>query len=680
MVKELISETIRILHIDDEINFLDMTKAFLELEYENKFQIDFLIDPHKTIQQLHENTYDVVISDYEMPSKNGLEVLTDIRKSKKFRNLPVIIFTGRGREEVAIKALNIGASYYINKGVDIESQYRELVHAIDMVVTQKRTQLALKQSEKEYRQLVQNLPVGVFKLNLEAEIQFAHVVDFPESKIKGLDIINTSAFNLIHPSKREEIKRMFDRSVQEEIITKGEVLSFANNWLSFSVIPVKKEVDGDVTEVLAIYEIINERKKAELKLKESQLSNQATLDAIPDMIFRFDRNFNIISFRGSDESLYVPPDLFLGKKMSEVLPMSVAKLFEDTFDRILKTNEKQRIEYQLEIQGEFKDFEARIVYLFEKGEILAIIRDITTDKEWKKKLESSEEKYRSLFEQTPIALLQRDYSGVIDYFNQLRETGVTDLQTYLQTHIGTVYETAKRFKTVEMNQAALNLFEVESKEEFEKTYPSYFFDSENMRNAFIKQMIRFDKGVPHQKAEILIELVSGKKLFVRIVQAIPEEQKSNFKRAWTSFIDITESRRMKLAIQKNLIELQQSEEKYRTLYDESHDLIFIAQGEKLIDCNRTAVEYFGLTKEDIFNKSYLDLSPEYQPDGQKSSIKGVEKIFLAQSGHSQKFMWRFERKSNNTNFDAAVSLNIVQWSNENYLLVVIRPYNFIVID
>ena len=58
--------------------------------------------------------YDAIISDYQIPDMDGIEFLKKVRSSGN--SIPFIIFTGKGREEVVIEALNAGADFYLQKG------------------------------------------------------------------------------------------------------------------------------------------------------------------------------------------------------------------------------------------------------------------------------------------------------------------------------------------------------------------------------------------------------------------------------------------------------------------------------------------------------------------------------------------------------------------------------------
>jgi DNA-binding response OmpR family regulator len=67
------------------------------------------------LEKLGEETFDAVLLDYRLPDMSGLDVLAGIRKSSK---VPVIMMTAQGSEEVAIRALEGGASAYIVKNAD----------------------------------------------------------------------------------------------------------------------------------------------------------------------------------------------------------------------------------------------------------------------------------------------------------------------------------------------------------------------------------------------------------------------------------------------------------------------------------------------------------------------------------------------------------------------------------
>ncbi|MDD1723943.1 MAG: response regulator [Methanospirillum sp.] len=125
---------VSVLLVDDEQAILDIARAFLERHGE--FSVVTALSASEGLQLLKEQEFDAVISDYEMPVMNGLNFLKTIREEKN--HIPFIIFTGRGREDVVIEALNAGADYYIQKGGDPRAQFTELAYKIRESVRKKK--------------------------------------------------------------------------------------------------------------------------------------------------------------------------------------------------------------------------------------------------------------------------------------------------------------------------------------------------------------------------------------------------------------------------------------------------------------------------------------------------------------------------------------------------------------
>ncbi|MFA5236909.1 MAG: response regulator [Methanoregula sp.] len=121
------------LYVDDEPALLDLGKIFLERA--GDIQVDTALSAPEALIKIQSTSYDVIISDYQMPVMDGLAFLRRIRS--EYPVLPFIIFTGKGREDVVIEALNSGADHYIQKGGDPKAQFAELSHTIRRAVERK---------------------------------------------------------------------------------------------------------------------------------------------------------------------------------------------------------------------------------------------------------------------------------------------------------------------------------------------------------------------------------------------------------------------------------------------------------------------------------------------------------------------------------------------------------------
>ena len=143
---------ISVLYVDDEEVLLELGKLFLEKS--GQFHVDTVTSAQEALQRLKSTSYDAIVSDYQMPDMDGIAFLKAIRA--EFADLPFIIFTGKGREEVVIEAFDNGADFYLQKGGKPIPQFLELGHKITAAVRRRQAEKALQESETHYRNVVED--------------------------------------------------------------------------------------------------------------------------------------------------------------------------------------------------------------------------------------------------------------------------------------------------------------------------------------------------------------------------------------------------------------------------------------------------------------------------------------------------------------------------------------------
>jgi PAS domain S-box-containing protein len=253
------------LHVDDDASILRVSKQIL-MDMDARFEIDNACSVEEAFSKLACGSYDIIISDFEMPQKNGLQFLKELRETKN--EIPFIIFTGKGREEVAIKALNLGAAGYFNKIGDPETVYGELAHGIVLSVDRAKLAQDLKEKLSIIESVTENIGAGLTIIGKDYRINWANKVlrQFGGERNK-LCYSTYNKLSEVCPDcgvrKIFENGATFDSHEYTNIDSNGEAF-----WVQIIVTPIRDE-KGDVVSALELTISITERKKAEEQLKRA---------------------------------------------------------------------------------------------------------------------------------------------------------------------------------------------------------------------------------------------------------------------------------------------------------------------------------------------------------------------------------------------------------------------------
>jgi len=126
---------VQVLHVDDDEDFLVISKRLLEKQ--GSFHVESADSAEEALQKLEQKPYDAIVSDYQMFSKNGLELFTEIRN--KENDVPFFLVTGEKREEIVNEAFNLGVDRCFSKDRNFEALFAELASEIKEAVKTKRS-------------------------------------------------------------------------------------------------------------------------------------------------------------------------------------------------------------------------------------------------------------------------------------------------------------------------------------------------------------------------------------------------------------------------------------------------------------------------------------------------------------------------------------------------------------
>ena len=274
---------IRVLHVDDEPALLDVTEQFLQQEDE-RIVVETATSPRAGLDRLDGGDFDAVVSDYQMPEMDGLEFLERLRRNDD--RIPFIIFTGRGREEVAVDALNLGADRYLQKGGHPKSQYGLLADAIVQETEHRRAREALEASEERYRTLVEAFPDIVFITDYDSQMLWANAALERQTGLTIGDFQMDQEDNpFIHPDDADHVAARLGEFIESErkysapidnrfVDADGDV-----HW--YSSIVAKISYDGDPA-LQFITRSISERKEREQRLERVERRYRTLVETLPD--------------------------------------------------------------------------------------------------------------------------------------------------------------------------------------------------------------------------------------------------------------------------------------------------------------------------------------------------------------------------------------------------------------
>ncbi|PKG32885.1 PAS domain S-box protein [Methanoregula sp.] len=218
-------DDIRVLYVDDEEGLLELGKIFLEQD--TRFTVDISPSAVTSLMSPSLLTYDAIIADYQMPSMDGIEFLKEVRK--RSQTLPFILFTGRGREEIVIQAINNGADFYLQKGGDADAQFTELAHKVQQAV-------ARRKSENEIISIFQAVPVGIAVVSnrvlLRVNDRLCTMTGYSREELEG----RNTRFLYLNDEDYAAVGRM-----REEAYEGGRPIEIEIPWL---------QKDGSTIEVL----------------------------------------------------------------------------------------------------------------------------------------------------------------------------------------------------------------------------------------------------------------------------------------------------------------------------------------------------------------------------------------------------------------------------------------------
>jgi PAS domain S-box-containing protein len=290
---------VRVLMVDDDPVHLELSERFLTRQSED-YEIITVETFAEALGMLDSSSFDVAVCDIDLAEKNrnGLDILEHIRSEG--RSTPVIIFTGKSREEFAIQALNLGADYYIRKSsTNIENLYAELSYYILTAVEKQRTKKALAEAEMRAQTILDTAGTVIVTFNENLEITTANrkaseVLEYTEEELIGMNWVESFLLEKDRKKIGQYLQDLLagrakpDEKEEGPIITKSGKQKIIE-WYD----AVLKDANGNAIGIISAGPEVTERKIAEHMLREERDKAERYLELADTVLLALDTSFRV---------------------------------------------------------------------------------------------------------------------------------------------------------------------------------------------------------------------------------------------------------------------------------------------------------------------------------------------------------------------------------------------------
>lgn len=425
------SRILRLLYVEPKRHDVELTRRYLAAHAPN-IRIETTDTAEQALERLPRSglsaDVDVMLIDYRLPGMNALDALKEIRQFRDI-DLPIILITGHGTEDIALQALKLGAADYIVKSPGylahlpsaVENAFHRARAARENTELLERER-ALRDSEERFRQLAENIR-EVFWLSDPSHQEVLYVSPAYEEiwgrSCKSLYESPGDWIEAIHPDDRERVMRaVIDKQARgtynEEYRIRRPDGSI--RWIRDRAFPVTA-ADGEVYRIAGVAEDITDHKTAEQALKSNELRKSAIVETALDCIITMDAEGKVIEFNPAAEKTFgYSRAEALGKLIGGmIVPPSLRQAHQRGLRHFHATGEGPILGKRIEVAAMRKDgtefpVELTVVPIALPDQTIfsSHLRDITERKRAEATLRESEAQLRSFVEQAPASIAMFD--------------------------------------------------------------------------------------------------------------------------------------------------------------------------------------------------------------------------------------------------------------------------------
>jgi len=428
------SETLEILLVDDNEDHVELIRrAFVADDKAYNFSaVSSLGEARKLLK---ETTPALMIVDYRLPDGDGTELLPGSVEKLAF---PIIVMTGQGDEQVAAASLKSGALDYIVKS---DEAFSDMPHIVERtlrdwrhIVERRQAEEALVRSERRYRELYENSPLGYQSLGadgciIESNPSLCRMLGYERE-----EVIGKWFGDFLTPESAEKFRARFPEFKAKGVVHAVPFDMAAKDGHKFPV-----EIDGRIgydekgcfKQTHCVILDVSERHKAEDALHNSEESLRNLVEADVNALV-VHRDFRLVYINPAARKLFEVPECAAVPEVNvlDYVHPDYRNFTKLSTRRMLRTNKSPGVASILMVtpSGRQLDVEITSTLIMFEGQqtVLSVIRDVTGQKKAEAKIRT----LSSSVEQASESIVITDKEGVIEYVNPAfsRITGYSEVE------------------------------------------------------------------------------------------------------------------------------------------------------------------------------------------------------------------------------------------------------------
>jgi len=415
-------DEIRVLHVDDESELRSAVATHLERAHD-AMQVTSEPSARDGLDRLSEAPFDCIVSDHGMAEMNGLEFLREVRS--EYPELPFVLFTGKGNEEIASEAISAGVTEYLQKDEGTD-QYAVLANRIERAVSEHRATAALERQEDRLSTLISNLPGMVYRCRNEQGWPMTFVSEGAED-LTGHDSVAIEngevdwEHDVILPEERErlweEVQSALDAGEAFEVTYQIETADGEVRWVWERGEAITRDDDTEIIEGFITDITVRKEREQELEAQRAFIEN--VLNSLDDLFYvvgpdgTLQRwNDRVVEVTGySDEAIET-------MDVMDFVDSTDTEIAEAAISEVLETG-STRFEAAIETKtGETIPFEFHGTTLEESHGDLAGIAGVGRDITERKRREQALRQYKTLTENVADPMYVMSPDGSIAMVNE----------------------------------------------------------------------------------------------------------------------------------------------------------------------------------------------------------------------------------------------------------------------